>query len=68
MSAQIEQLNVRTYRVSSAKQALILRPMRSGRHRWGFWYEGDEHDDELVVMICDTEKEVIAEAVIAALH
>jgi ParB-like chromosome segregation protein Spo0J len=68
VSAQVEKLDVRTYRVSSDTQNLILRPMRSGRHRWGMFYEGDHEDDTLVVMECDTEKQMIAEGVVAALR
>ena len=64
---KIEKLDVRTYRVGEGDDALILRPMKSGRYRWGMFYAGQEDRDTNVAMECDTEKQ-IAEAVLAALR
>ncbi|MEV5031008.1 hypothetical protein MRBLMC3_000162 [Sphingobium sp. LMC3-1-1.1] len=66
MATQIEKLDIRAYRVTG-KATYIVRPMKSGRYRWGMFYEGDDADDSLVVMERDTEKQIVAEAVMAAL-
>ena len=67
MATQIEKLDVRTYRVSGPEHVFILRPMKSGRYRWGIFYEGGHADDKLVVMEAESEKQIIAEAVLASL-